>query len=272
MTEKILVVLLHGIGDSLMVAPALHSLKQKYSGCTLSVMTIKQPVFQELWKYNKDVDEVIFSSLSHNPRYGSPFFWLGDYWTIRRDIRQAMKTYGFTQVYFVKMFLMPAKIYSLLHLARYEEHKTFKVAHELGVELDTPRYHLEYGKDDRAWAELFLHERKLDPDILVGLHASGSHPSKSLPADALAEVVVMLKSLGYQIVLFHSRASYERDKSHIPAGIEVCVADHLLHAGALVGSFNFLICIDSGVVDIAAALNIKLFSIHSFFNKIKKFF
>lgn len=263
MAEKILVVLLHGIGDSLMAMPAVHALKQKYPGCSLSVMTIQQPVFQELWKYNNDVNEVIFSSLSHNPRYGSPFFWLGDYLTIRRDIRRVVKTYGFTQVHFVKMFLMPAKIYSFLRLPRYEEHKTLKVAHELGVELDTLRYHLKYGEDDRTWAELFLHGRKLDPDILVGLHVSGSHPSKSLPADAVAEVAKMLKSLGYQTVLFHSRASYERDQHQIPAGVEVCVADHLLHVAALIDACQFLICVDSGVGHIAAALNKKLLNIHS---------
>ena len=146
MTEKILVVLLHGIGDSLMAVPALHALKKKYPDSSLTLLTINHPVFHELWKNNPDVDEVIFSSLHKNPHYGHPFFWFKDYWTIKRDIRRAVRTHGFTQTFFIKMFLMPAKIYSFLPFQRYKKHKTHRIAEELGVSLESNRYFLNYSQ------------------------------------------------------------------------------------------------------------------------------
>ncbi len=261
--EKILVAILHGIGDSLMAMPAIHELKKKYHGSSITVMTIKNPAFQDLWKYCDDVDEVIFSSLDYNPKYGNPMFWTGDYWKIKNDIRRAVKAYGFTRSFFVKMILMPAKVYANVKLPRYMEHKTFKVARELGVELNDNRYHIKYGEDDRRWAELFLKERRLDKDILIGLHASGSSVSKTLPAETTSLIVRMLNSFGYHAVLFHSKQSYERDKDKIPQGVNVCVSDNLLHATALVDKCSHMICVDSGVGHIAAALNKRLLNIHT---------
>ena len=60
--HKTLVVLLHGIGDSLMAAPALHALKQTLPHSSITVMTIRRSAFSDLWKHNPDVDEVISSS------------------------------------------------------------------------------------------------------------------------------------------------------------------------------------------------------------------
>lgn len=262
MAEKILVVVLHGIGDSLMAQPGLHALKKKYPDSTLTVMTIKNSAFKDLWSTDDVVDEVLFSSLEHNPSYGNPLFWIGDYWTIQHDIRRAVKTHGFTHVYFVKMFLMPAKIYSFLHLPRYEKHKTLKVARELDVTLYDQHYHLTYRDDDRRWAETFLSERKLDSDVLIGIHTSGSHPSKSLPAEAVQQLVETLRSLGYQVLAFHSAASYERDKNSLPSDVPVCMSDSLLHTAAVVDRCKALICIDSGISHLAAALNKKVFSIY----------
>jgi len=262
MTEKILVVLLHGIGDSLMAQPALHALKRQYPDSTLTVMTIKNVVFQDLWNYDENVDEVLFSSLDYNPQYGNPFFWLSDYWKIWKDIRRAVKAYGFTRVYFVKMFLMPAKIYTFLRLPRYEEHKTLRVARELVVEIENPHYTLHYGDDDRQWAETFLKEHHLDPDLLIGVHVSGSRPSKSLPAEATRTLIEGIHSLGYQVVVFHSRTSYERDRQLLPDDVPVCVSDSLLHTAAVVDRCHALVCVDSGIGHVAAALHKKLFSIY----------
>ena len=211
---------------------------------------------------DKTADEVLFSSLEHNPSYGNPLFWIGDYWTIRRDIRRAVKAHGFTRVYFVKMFLMSAKIYSFLHLPRYEEHKTLKIARELDVVLSDQRYSLAYHNDDRMWAKTFLSERKLDPDVLIGIHTSGSHPSKSLSAETIKSLVETLRSLGYQIVVFHSASSYERDKKSLPPDVPVCMPDSLLHTAAVVDQCKALICVDSGIGHLAAALNKKVLSIY----------
>ncbi len=267
MAEKILVALLHGIGDSLMAAPALQALKEKHPRSTLTAMTIKQPVFNDLWKHQPCVDDVLFSSLDYNPRYGSPFFWVGDYWRIKSDIKNAVKRYGFTQTYFVTLITMPSKVYEHIDIQRYREHKTLKIARELGVELGNNRYTFRYGDEDRKWVRMFLSEHKLDSEILVGLHVSGSTPNKSLPADATHSLIKMLQDDGYKIVVFHSKGSYERDKENLPheEGVFHFVSDNLLHSAALVDQCQFLVCVDSGVGHIAAGLNKRLFSI--FFKK-----
>ena len=226
----------------------------------MTVMTIRHPLFRDLWKHNLDVDEVLFSSLHSNPRYGHPSFWLHDYWVIRRDIRQAVKTYGFTEVYFVKMFLTPAKVYAHLPFRRYREHKVFHIAHELGVTVADPRYTLKYGDDDRRWARDFLKQHNLDKDIVVGLHFRGSSANKSLPRESQKRIIHSLRSLGYQLVLFDSA---EGRKSYHPSpDVAPCFSDSILHAAALIGQCAFLVCVDSGAGHIAAALNKPLFSIY----------
>jgi ADP-heptose:LPS heptosyltransferase len=257
---KILVVLLHGIGDSLMAVPALHLLKEKHPGSLLSVMTINHLLFKELWKYNKDVDQVLFSSLKHNPRYGHPLFWLGEYWTIKKDIKKAVAQYNFDQVYFVKMFVTPAKVYAHLPLKRYQEHKSVIIGRELGIEMIPKQSSLAYGEEDTKWAQQYVKQNKLDSSILVGMHATGSSTNKSLPKEDVEKAIEMLTSLGYQVVLFDSPQSAER--SGIPAKAVHYISDSILHSAALIDRCAFLVCVDSGVGHVAAALDKPLFSIY----------
>lgn len=260
--EKLLVVLLHGIGDSLMAVPALHALKQKHAGSTLSVMTIGHPLFRDLWSSNKDVDEVLLSSVMHNPHYGNPLFWASDYWAIRRDAANAVRVHGFTKVFFVKMFTMPAKLYGYLPFERYRRHKTEVIARELGVELSDQQYWLHYGEQYGKWADLFLKYHQLDTDILVGLHFIGSTPNKSLPAEAREELMELLLSMGYHLLLFDSKQTYDGKSISEERGVVHYFSDHILKSAALVDRCAFLICVDSGVGHVAAALKKKLFSIY----------
>jgi len=263
MSEKILVVLLHGIGDSLMAAPALRALKKKFPGASLTLMTIRKPLFRSLWKYNNDVDRVMYSSLPYNPRYGHPLFWLRDFWRIRLDIRRAVRKEGFTRVYFVKMFLMPAKMYALLGWKRYREHKTLRVARELGVKVLDQQYHITYGDEERTWVGTFLQRSKISGEKLVGLHFAGSTRNKSLPHNLGMEIVKMLRSLGYQPILFHSASSYQRERVHYPTeDVVTYISDDVLHSAALVDTCQFLICVDSGVSHLAAALGKNVFTLY----------
>ena len=258
--HKTLVVLLHGIGDSLMAAPALHALKQTLPHSSITVMTIRRSAFSDLWKHNPDVDEVISSSLDYNPRYGHPLFWMRDYWRIRKDIRAAVREHHFNKVYFVKMYLMPAKIYSLLPLHRYREHKTFRIAREIGVTLDNNNYTFTTSNKDRAWARAFLKQHRLDPDILVGLHFRGSSKNKSLPQKTRLNLIQLLNNLGYQPLIFDNNDKIAKEDQ--PLDATYYLSDNLLHTAALIDQCNFLVCIDSGVGHLAAALNKKLFSIY----------
>ena len=245
-----------------MAVPALHALKQSNPGASLTVMTIRHSVFRDLWKCNPDVDDVLFSSFDHNPRYGHPFFWLRDYWQIKRDIKAAVDTYGFTRVHFVTMFLIPAKLYAHLPFRQYREHKTFRIAREMGVSLEKNRYSLQYGDDDKLWASDFLKQHELDSDILVGLHFRGSSKNKSLPADARSTIMETLLSSGYQLVIFDSADQEVDVKEAARQGVVHYLSDHILHSAALIDKCRFLVCIDSGVGHVAAALNKKLFSIY----------
>jgi ADP-heptose:LPS heptosyltransferase len=260
MASKILVVLLHGLGDSLMAAPALKALKKKHPGATLMVMTLRAMVYQSLWKYNEDVDGVVFSSLRSNPRYGHPFFWLRNYWKIRRDIRRAVRREGYDKVFFVKMFLMPAKVYSLFPLKKYRMHKVYHVARELGVVVDDPQYTFDYGSEGKTWLNTYLRKHSLSPKKLVGLHFTGSSPNKCMSFDDGQAIVSMLKEKGYQVVLFHSPGSYRDEQVHYPSDdVHTYISEDLLHTGALVDACQFLICVDSGVSHFAGALHKKVF-------------
>ena len=264
MTQKhILVVLLHGIGDCLMALPAIHALKRKHPKAKLAVMTINKPLYHDLLKYNSDVNTLLYSSLKKNPHYGNPLKFMQERKVIKQDIQEAVKKHHFTDVHFVKMFLTPAKLYATIPLKRYREHKTLKIAKELGVVLPTKKYNLKYSVKDKAWATAYLRRNGLKPTKLVGLHFTGSTKNKSLPSEQVKRLVHQLKLKGYHLLLFHDKHSYAREPSHYELeGVTTYVSDNILHTAALVDYCSEIICVDSGIAHIAAALNKKLFILY----------
>ena len=261
--RHILVVLLHGIGDCLMAFPALHALKQQTPKPKITVMTIDKPLYHDLFKHNEDVDATVSSSLSTNPHYGNPLLFLREYRAIQQDIRRAQQQQAFTDVYFVKMFVTPAKLYSFIPLKRYREHKTTKIARELNITLKRQRYHFAYGQKDKQWAQAYLKQHKLNPKKLICLHFTGSAPSKSLSYTLGRQLVKDLKAKGYDLLLFHDKYSYAREVQHYDAkDVVTYVSDSLLRTAALVDQAQALICVDSGIAHLAAALGKKTFVIY----------
>ncbi len=262
-TRKILVVLLHGIGDCLMALPAIHSLKRKNPKSHITVMTINKPLYHELLKYDTSINQLIFSTLKKNPHYGNPLKFFREKKIIKEDIRKAEKKYDIVETHFVKMFRTPAKLYSKLPLNYYREHKTLKIAKELGVTLLTQRYNLKYSIKDDAWAKTYMRRNNLRPTKLIGLHFTGSAKSKSLNYREGQRIIQQLKLKGYDLVLFHDKHSYTRQEKHYdPKEVATYVSDNILHAAALVDQCKALICVDSGISHVAAALNKKTFVIY----------
>lgn len=259
--RNVLIVLLHGIGDCLMALPAIEALKQQSSNIKITVMTINNPLYHDLFKYNKLIDHLLFSTLPFNPHYGNPLRFFRERQVIKKDVQRAVEKYQFTDVYVVKMFLTPAKIYAHLPLPGYKKHKSFRVARELGVTLHgKPSYTINYHAKDRAWAVLFLREKNLSAKKLIGLHFTGSAPSKSLPAADGQRIVNYLKLKGYDSLLFHDKHSYAREEIHYdPALVTTYISDNILHTAALIDQCTEFIGVDSGLAHIAAARNKKVF-------------
>lgn len=269
MTAKnVLIVLLHGIGDCLMALPAIEALKKQSPKTEITVMTINHQLYHDLFKYNKSIDHLLFSTLAFNPHYGNPIRFFKEKRIISKDIRRAVEKYQFTDVYFIKMFLTPAKLYAHLPFPGYREHKSFRIARELGVTLqEKPRYTLTYSIKDHAWAILFLQGKKLSARKLIGLHFTGSAPKKSLLFADGQRIIEQLKLKGYDLLLFHDKNSYEREKNHYdPSLVTTYISDNILHTAALIDQCQAFVGVDSGLAHIAAARNKKIFVI--FFREI----
>jgi ADP-heptose:LPS heptosyltransferase len=262
--RNVLIVLLHGIGDCLMALPGIEALKQQSPNITITVMTINNTLYHDLFKYNTLIDHLLFSTLLFNPHYGNPLRFFREKRIINKDIQRAVEKYQFTDVYVVKMFLTPAKLYAHLPFPGYKKHKSLRVARELGVTLHGKlRYKITYHAKERAWAALFLRKRNLSAKKMIGLHFTGSAPSKSIPFTVGQRIIDHLKSKGYTLLMFHDKHSYVREEIHYDSKlVTTYISDNILHTAALIDQCQFFVGVDSGLAHIAAALRKKTFVVY----------
>ncbi len=261
--DDILIVYLHGIGDHLLATPAIHAYRKQHPDTRITLMTLNDQTYRDLWSTNKDIHRVISSSLTINPRYGHPLFLLHDYWIIRHDIKKADQCYHFSRIHFVTHYFLPAFFYSFLSfLPRYSTHKCFLIARQLGVPLAICDYLFSLPPSASSWATQYLKKNNLSRP-LVGVHFNGSSPSKSLPYSPAEKIMELLLSRGYRVLVFNSPSSYKNEKHH-HGGTHVTnvVSSDILQTAALLDACDFFIGVDSGIAHLAGALDKKVFCIY----------
>jgi len=260
--KHVLIVYLHGIGDHLLAMPAIHAYKKHHPHTKITIMTVHNTSYIDLWKHSNDIIRTIFSSLTKNPRYGHPSFWLKDYWTLRRDIIKAKAQYNFDKVHFIIHYTLPAALYAKLPLKKYTTHKSILVAKKLGVHLPKHNYVFTISAAEKKWADAYFKQQHIKKK-LVGLHLTGSSPNKSLSYNLAKPLIEKLHQQNYHVVIFNDPSSYKREKHHYTGkDITNFISTEILKTAAIVNTCQFLICVDSAISHLAGALHKPVFCIY----------
>lgn len=252
MKKQVLIVYLHGIGDHLMATSAIREYKRQHPDTEISLLALNHPACAEIWTNNPDIKRVLFSSLNRNPRYGSPLFWLRDYWRILADINRVQKRYGFAHVYNIVHFYMPGKIYPYLPFSRYRRHKSEIVAKQLGVVLQQKTYVFHLPHHVKQLARTFFARHHLLRKKIVGLHYTASTQNKSLSSLQVRMILSeLLTKKCHVLILSHLP---EPSWLHYVRGVTWYQSHSLLKTAALLERCHHFIGVDSGIAHLAAAV------------------
>ncbi len=139
-----------------------------------------------------------------------------------------------------------------------EPRRYLSLLHHLGVEANDARLEFPCTEADRHAAEDLLREHGLDPGRLVLMHVGARLASRRWPLSRYAEVAARLGGLGWQVALTGTTAEREMTAQlrHM-AGValaDLCGETSLGSLAALVGRCRLLVCNDTGISHVAAAV------------------
>ncbi|SSW67132.1 ADP-heptose--LPS heptosyltransferase 2 [Achromobacter veterisilvae] len=139
-----------------------------------------------------------------------------------------------------------------------EPRRYLALLHHLGVKTGDDRLEFPCTQADRRDAERLLREHSLDPARLVLMHAGARLPSRRWPLERYAEVAHALSRQGWQVALTgtgveRSMTAELRRLSRLPLA-DLCGATTLGSLAALVRECRLLVCNDTGISHVAAAV------------------
>ncbi|MEK7680368.1 MAG: lipopolysaccharide heptosyltransferase II, partial [Deltaproteobacteria bacterium] len=138
----------------------------------------------------------------------------------------------------------------------------YNIVKELGGKVPTdPSPRIYIGREDAEWADFFIKKNSLSSSVIVGAAPGASYgPAKRWPAEAYAEVLSRLSSVGCVPIIFGGPEDAETCK----AVSEKVRGKHLNLAGgvtlrqfmAILSRLGVFITNDSGPMHIASALGV----------------
>ncbi len=229
--EQILLVSWHGLGDQVMLTPALRKFKAALPESAITLLGLKRfgRTLTELLSGLPFLDEVL-------PVLPDAWNDFDDYPTgvqaVMREAQAFANENDFDRVIFLPTQRRPG----------YRLHKIFRFAEELGVSFDSlEELQTELAVQPEARERVAAFVRDYSKPLLV-VHATAGHTPKSLPAKAVAQL--MAQYPGYTVFEFgrHSTSRSVR----IPE-------DDMEFSKALIERADMVIAIDSVVMHMAGA-------------------
>lgn len=247
---RILVAVLHGLGDNIMATPAVRALRKKFPKAYIAIMGLKTLPTSYIWKGNPYVDDYFDSLISYNPRWWNPFaYFLVDYWKIMKELGAIKRIKHFDKVYVVKMLLD----------RRFKSHKIIRIAKELNVNLTSYKTDFFLTKKDFAEADKVLRKYKLRKGKFVCLHRVASdYDRKSWKLEYAQGVCDTVKE---KVLVFNSEKSYKiegkKEGKHLQGkNVINYVSKDLRTSAAILKRSKMLVGIDSIMSHLAGALGI----------------
>lgn len=257
---KVLIIRFSSIGDIVLTTPVVRTLKQQVKNIEIHYLT--KPQFKGILTTNIYIDKVhtLDESFANtvNPLKQENFDEVIDLHnnirTKRVKLALGKPSHSFNKLNFEKWLLVKLKINRMpnIHIVdRYME----TVAH-LGV------------KNDGQGLDYFIPETEsIDsttlPNNYIAFAIGGQHNTKKLPN---AKIVEILQQINYPIILIGGKEDAENSDAIIKAldndtTINMCGALNLNQSALIVKNSKGLITHDTGMMHIAAALDIPILSV-----------
>lgn len=274
--QKILFYALPGIGDALMMFPAIRALKENLK-CKISVLTMYKPVF-EICNSNKNIDEVFFWDYFNISKFATYKFLL----SIKRKIKPDISIMGYpanrVQYSLLSLFFSGKKRYGHRYIKRdfisfnwlysktiRQDGKLHNVIENLKIinlilpEIDIDKYsnlNLELGAKELLFAKRYFNN--FSNKKIVGIHAGSAilknHKKRRWPKEKFKILIKELEKKGFQTILFGSRLESDLN-NYIKGNSEIFYSESLLKTAAIIKHLPIFLSGDTGLMHLAASVN-----------------
>ena len=295
--KKIIILMLAGIGDSLLATPMLTSLRKMYPDAHISVLVMYDAVRDTLLR-NKDIDEVIFFDFMRQGYWKSLFFalrlrknhydlsilaypanrfqhnFLSFVIGARRRIAHLYDVHRLRSLSFLETERLPinAQTHTIdenLKLLTFLDHYVPTSSRKMTFSLT---------QEEKNFAENYLKERAITKhDFIIGIHAGSSELAgmtlKRWPAEKFAQLCDrLIEQRKAKILLFGGNNEIALKQE---------IADLMTHKPLFVNSITFFqsvalisrcsgfICNDTGLMHLASFFNIPTVVVTGHINPIK---
>jgi len=280
--RKILVLELWGIGDIVLVTPALIALRQKYPKAKIMLLAKKHAI--EILQHSSSVDEFITYDFPWTKFKGKYKFWQWDFRGLLRLINKLRKE-SFDLALDARMdirnnllmFLSGTKrrvgyaltgggcfLTDIVPTDYNRPHRVDEWTNLLkyiDIEVHDSEPKLWISEDEDKWATDFLVSNGVsENDLVIGIHPGGRIKKRCWPLDRFAKVAAFIQQkYNSKVVVFVEPDGYGDDiivnESFIRAKLS------LRGLTSIISKLNLFICNDSGPMHIAAAVGVPLVAI-----------
>jgi lipopolysaccharide heptosyltransferase II len=273
-----------GLGNFLMFTPALETLRTRYPEAEIVVVFFKARGAEVIAQGNPNIDRIVtidmpkraglgaFRHLVRSARAagispdmviarwnGSPYVAMLTMW-LRPTTRVGHVTSAGFKGYFDDVFNFPVSMTEEAH----EVERNLDLARALGAEPTTYTMHLPISEKQGKEADKLIAERGFDPARLICLQTGSSKLQswKRWPEQSWAALAEQLAGAGYDLAFVGSDEESDIASAIIAAtpsvaGEEnrnICGALSVNATGALIARSRGIICNDSGLMHVAAAV------------------
>lgn len=290
--QKILIISLSGIGDAAMFSPALRLLRQTYPDATIDLLCMFKGV-EEIFQRNADIDKIYF----WNFLKASPLASLRFVFGLRGKYDASISTYPANRwEYNFIQFLTGApkrlghdynhrNFSSLSFLNTHRVHEddqrhnveeNVKLAEVLGVSLpqELPPLQIFTNESDRTHASEWLQQTGIaDNSLLIGLHAGSAEFKNQIkrrwaPEKYAALGLQLMKEKQATILLFggSDELALNQQINALMENRGFIVQTAFMTTAVLMQRCALFICNDTGLMHVAAGLQVPTVTIFAFTN------
>ena len=286
--KKVLFFALPGIGDALMMMPAMRAIKEAMPDVKLTVLTMMKPV-QEIYQHYDDIDELLYWNFFSEPKADTLKF----IWKLRQE-KFDVSVMGFPSnriEYSVISFMVGAKRrlghkYLMLNASsgnwlynetvqKSPERHNVEENFEL-VKLFLPKSYTKTKPDylffpekgiNKEFGEKYFKEQGIDPNIpVLGIHPGTStlknHIRRRWPPEFFKNFIQEITDLGIQVLIFGGPTELNlkefikgESKALVFSDKDIC------NTASVIQKIPYFISNDSGVMHLAASLGCEVIGI-----------
>ncbi len=281
--NKILIISVAGIGNTLMATPLIESLKRGIPDSKIDVL-VAQRGSSEVLQNNPFVNDIFFVTKKFFKRLFTNLKVLFKLRANRYDISilafPANRAEFNLISYFVHAKQRLAHSYALKNICSlsflnnkkipmekiFDINQNLNLLDVLGIKPISKSMKIWLSDEDKKFAEDFIQKNNLENEKLIGIHAgcSPDQPYKKWPEKKFAGLINLLQKKGYAIILCGGPSDKQIIKN-ISSLVEGClIVDNakMTNAAALIKKCSLFISNDSGLMHVAVAVGVPVAAIY----------